>query len=72
MDTNKVKYCQKRRLETRVFPDFIVPLENSFNLMVNKVVSFGLISITVIKENFPRVVKLGTKDASISLPLKAF
>ena len=72
LDTNKVKYCQKRRLETRVFPDFIVPLENSFNLMVNKVVSFGLISITVIKEKLPPCGEIRHKGCFNLSPSESF
>lgn len=35
------------------FFDFIIPLENSYSLMVNEVVGFDLISITMIKEELP-------------------
>lgn len=71
--TKVKKYCQKRRLEARVFLTLLYLLRIASDLMVSKVVRFRLISITVIKEKLPPCVRIKRKkDASISLPLKAF
>lgn len=44
-----VKHCQKRKSGNQT-SDFIVPPKNSHSLTVTIVVSFNLISITMIKE----------------------
>lgn len=72
LDTNMVKHCQKRK-SVNPTSDFIVPPKNSHSLTVTIVVSFNLISITtMIQRKNSYVVKLGTRDASISPPVKAF